>query len=53
MTDKAILVNAASINCSLSRFFGLVFIFSVPFYALGILAPQLGRLMPFGLPSAS
>ena len=35
---------------SLSKFFALVFILSVPFYALGILAPQLGRLMPFGLP---
>ena len=50
MTDKPILVNAASINHSLSRFFGLVFIFSTPFYALGILAPQLNRSMPFGLP---
>ena len=50
MTDKPFLVNTAPINRSPSRFFALVFILSIPFYTLGILAPQLGRLMPFGLP---
>ncbi len=33
-----------------SKFFLLVFAFSLPFYAIGALAPQLSHWMPLGLP---
>ncbi|TSA79944.1 CPBP family intramembrane metalloprotease [Deinococcus detaillensis] len=49
MTSLPLQVHRAFLQ-SPSRYFGWVFAASLPFYALGILAPQLKRLIPFGLP---
>jgi uncharacterized protein len=47
---RQLILEAQATSCKSGAFFLLVFACSVPFYAIGILAPQLSRLMPLGLP---